>query len=80
MEDEAVGDHLQAHLDREDGREKVVEVIQDLENKSSRFRSVSRDKAVISLTWFLSDFELSGSSAANMAEDTMMQTRTMLPK
>jgi len=31
-------------------------------------------------TLFLSEFELSGSSAANMAEDIMMQTRTMLPK
>jgi hypothetical protein len=32
------------------------------------------------LTLFLSEFELSGSSAASMAEEIMMQTRTMLPK
>ena len=31
MEDEPVGDDLEAHLDREDGREEVVEVVQDLE-------------------------------------------------
>lgn len=31
MEDEAVGDHLEEHLDGEDGGEEVVEVVQDLE-------------------------------------------------
>ena len=34
----------------------------------------------VELTLFLSELELSGSSAANMAEEIMMQTNTMLPK
>ena len=34
----------------------------------------------VDLTLFLSELELSGSSAANMAEEIMMQTNTMLPK
>jgi hypothetical protein len=30
MEDEAVRNDLEAHLDREDGREEVVEVVENL--------------------------------------------------
>lgn len=32
MNDEAVRDHLQADLDREDGREEVVKVVQNLQH------------------------------------------------
>ena len=35
MEDEPVGDDLEAHLDGEDGREEVVEVVQNLEGKKA---------------------------------------------
>lgn len=32
------------------------------------------------VTLFLSEFEFNGSSAANIAEETMIQTSTMFPK
>ncbi len=79
MEDEAVGDHLEEHLDGEDGGEEVVEVVQDLEQLTSMVCG-DFDLNYLFLTLFLSDFESSGSSAANMAEETMMHTSTMLPK
>ncbi len=37
VQDEAVGDHLEEHLDGEDRREEVVEVVQDLIRFKSAF-------------------------------------------
>ena len=40
----------------------------------------SSKRPIVPLTWFLGEFELSGSSAANIMEEIRMQTMTMLPK
>ena len=46
--------------------------------------SISKSKfsyiCILILTLFRSEFEFKGSSAANIAEDTIMQTKTTLPK
>lgn len=115
---EAIGDHLQHHLNSEDGCEKVIKVVQNLKaergmdviimdltkafdgvgfssNPSTHIQSDQGRLPMISAghylvnsiicfhfvqTWFRLELELRGSSAANIAEETIMQTSTMLPK
>ena len=51
---------------------------------NSTMYSISKSKfsyiCILILTLFRSEFEFKGSSAANIAEDTIMQTKTTLPK
>ena len=79
MEDQSVGDDFQGDFDSEDGGEEVIKVIQYLQEEMKM-----KSRATVSLgtnyTLLRSVSALSGSSAANMADEMRMQARMMLPK
>ena len=52
MQNETVGHHFQAHLNGEDCREEVIEIVEDLEEKSKfNFKSCKAETLLQSLNW-----------------------------